>query len=214
MSVPAPDVPPPRSFARNLVPTLAFVLLAGIVGPIFLVVGLSLPADDPNDAWLLPVGIAITVVDVLVAVMVAHHRTDRQRRTWELRTRGRRARGRVLSFEQTNVRINDQPQVVIRLLIEGDDIAPFEAQARTVVRDVHVPLLHTGVLPVLIDPETDAWEIDWEAAQVVSPTALAGSAEPERPAAERLAELDDLLRRDLVSREEYDAARARILEDL
>ena len=35
-----------------------------------------------------------------------------------------------------------------------------------------------------------------------------------RTAGERLAELDELLRTDLISREEYDATRARILDEL
>lgn len=212
------DVPQPRSFVRNLVPTLLFMLLCGIVGPIFLVMGLAVPEDEPGTGWLLPTGIGITVLDVVIALAIANRRTHSQQRMYQLRTRGRRARGRVLSFEQTGVRINDQPMIVIRLMIEGGDITPFEAQVRSVVPEIHIPLLHAGELPVLIDPETDEWEIDWDAAKPVSPAALRKPADErpaaERPAAERLAELDDLLKRDLVSRDEYDAARARILDGL
>ena len=196
----------PRSFLRNLVPILAFMLVCGVVGPIFLVMGLVV--DEPDTGWLLPTGIAITALDVLIAVLMARGRTRMQRRIYRLRVRGRRARARVLSFEQTNVRINDQPVLVLQLRIEGADIAPFEVQSRTVVSDVHIPLLHAGELPVLIDPETQEWEIDWASARPVAPVVTATD---ERPAGERLAELDELLRKDLVSRDEYDAARARIL---
>lgn len=213
MSVSPQDVPQPRSFLRNFIPTLLFVLLCGIVGPIFFVMGLVVPEDEPGTGWLLPVGVAITVLDVMIAFAIANNRTARQKRLHQLRTRGRRARGRVLSFEQTGVRVNDQPMLVIRLMIEGGDITPFEAQVRSVVPEIHIPLLHAGELPILIDPETDEWEIDWDFAKPVTPVALRKPAE-ERPAAERLAELDDLLRRDLVSRDEYDAARARILDEL
>lgn len=199
----------PRSFLRNFVPVLAFTLLCGVVGPIFLVMGLVV--DGPETGWLLPTGIAITVSDVLVAVLIARARTRAQQRTYRLRTHGRRARARVLSFEQTNVRINDQPVLVLQLRIEGADLAPFEAQSRTVVSEVHIPLLHAGELPVLIDPETQEWEIDWAAARPVAPVVTATD---ERPVAERLAELDELLRKDLVSRDEYDATRARILGTL
>lgn len=213
MSVSPQDVPPPRSFVRNLIPTLLFMLLCGIVGPIFLVMGLTVPADEPGTGWLLPTGIGITVLDVVIALAIANSRTAKQQKMFQLRIRGRRVRGRVLSFEQTGVRVNDQPMIIIRLMVEGGDITPFEAQARCVVPEVHIPLLHAGELPVLIDPETDEWEIDWDAAQPVSPAALRKPVE-ERPAADRLAELDDLLKRDLVSRDEYDAARARILDEL
>lgn len=203
-------VPEPRSFLRNFVPMLALMLLCGVVGPVFLVMGLVVD-DEPGSGWLLPTGIAITVSDVLVAVLVARGRTRSQQRMHRLRVRGRKARARVLSFEQTNVRINDQPLVQLSLRIEGADLAPFEVQTRTVVPEVHIPLLHAGELPVLVDPETKEWEIDWAAARPVAPVVTAGD---ERPAADRLAELDDLLRRDLVSREEYDATRARILGGL
>ncbi len=203
----------PRSFLRNLLPTLALMLLCGIVGPVFLVAGLVV--DAPEAGWMLPTGIAITALDVLIALLVARGRTRSQQRMYRLRTRGRTAVGRVLSFEQTNVRINDQPQVVIRMRIEGADLTPFEVQARTVVPDVRIPLLHAGELPVLIDPETHEWEIDWSAARPVTTPVAAPVAEVEqRSAAERLIELDELLRKDLVSRDEYDAARARILGGL
>jgi hypothetical protein len=216
------EVPQPRSFLRNLIPILLFMLLCGIVGPIFLVAGLAVPDDEPDTGWLLPTGIAITALDVVIALAIANARTTKQRKMYQLRTHGRRAQGRVLSFEQTNVRVNDQPMLVIRLRIEGEGVTPFEAQVRSVVPDIQIPLLHAGTLPVLVDPETDEWEIDWEAARVITPTTAAAgiSLTPpvppadERPAADRLAELDDLLRRDLVSREEYDAARARILDEL
>lgn len=216
------EVPQPRSFLRNLIPILLFMLLCGIVGPIFLVAGLAVPDDEPDTGWLLPTGIAITAIDVIVALAIANHRTKSQQKLYRLRTHGRRAQGRVLSFEQTNVRVNDQPMLVIRLRIEGEGVTPFEAQVRSVVPDIQIPLLHAGTLPVLVDPETDEWEIDWEAARVITPTTAAAGislAPPvppadERPAADRLAELDELLRRDLVSRDEYDAARARILDEL
>jgi len=213
VSVSPQDVPQPRSFLRNLVPTLLFMLLCGIVGPIFLVMGLVVPEDEPDTGWLLPTGIGITVLDVVIALAIANGRTAKQQKMYALRTRGRRVRGRVLSFEQTGVRVNDQPMIIIRLMIEGGDITPFEAQARCVVPEIHIPLLHAGELPILIDPETDEWEIDWDSAQPVSPVTMRKPAE-DRPAADRLAELDELLRKDLVSRDEYDAARARILDEL
>ncbi|WP_436701033.1 SHOCT domain-containing protein [Nocardioides sp. BYT-33-1] len=211
MTVAPRDAPKPPSLVGSVLPPVLFVLVAGIVGPIFLVLGLV--ADVPETSWLLPTGVGITLLDLVIGLLLGRGRYRSAQRLHRLRTRGRAARGRVLSFEPTGVRVNDQPMMIIKLVVEGGDITPFEAQARTVVPDVHIPLLHVGELPILIDPETDEWEIDWEAARPVPPGTLRPPAD-DRPAAARLAELDDLLRRDLVSREEYDAARARILDGI
>lgn len=65
----------------------------------------------------------------------------------------------------------------------------------------------------------------WSALRTSSPTARTGlygtiqkpvaGAGPERGSqAERLAELDDLMRKDLLSTEEYDASRRRILDEI
>ncbi len=78
---------------------------------------------------------------------------------------------------------------------------------------MRLPLLYRGPVPVTVDLETLEWEFDWDAAlsrSVASSPALADL----RPSADRLAELDDLFRRDLLSREEYDEARSRILGEL
>jgi len=185
------------------------VLLAGIVGPIFLVMGLV--AEGPDTGWLLPTGLAVTALDLVIGLLIGRSRYRGQQRMRHLRQVGRPATAQILSSEQTSVRINDQPVVVLRMRIVGDDVAAFEVQAREVVPEIRIPLLHGGTLPVLVDPESHEWEIDWDAARPVAPTVAPAE---ERSPAERLAELDDLLRRDLVSREEYDATRARILDEI
>ena len=214
------DQPRPPSLLGSVVPVTLFVLLAGIVGPIFLVMGLNV--DGPETGWLLPTGIGITALDLVIGVLVGMGRHRGRLKTYRLKQRGRRARGEVLSFEQTNVRINDQPLVRLRLRISGADIAPFEVEGKHVVSDIRLPLLYAGELPVLVDPETNEWEIDWEAAGPIRPTSPSYSppvpsvaaVADTRTAGERLAELDELLRQDLVSRDEYDATRARILDEL
>lgn len=170
---------------------------------------------------MLPTGIAITVVDLLVGFLIGRHRHQSALRLHRLRQNGQPALAQVLSFDQTGVRINDQPVLVLQMRIHGEDIEPFDVQAREVVPEIRVPLLYAGELPVLVDPETHEWEIDWASAKAVTPSAPAASPAPavpapvdHRTAGERLAELDDLLRRDLLSRDEYDAARARIIAEL
>ncbi|MDQ6526963.1 SHOCT domain-containing protein [Nocardioides sp. LHD-245] len=212
MTVAPRDVPKPPSLVGSVLPPVLFLLVAGVVGPIFLVMGLV--SDGPEASWLLPTGVGITALDVVIGLLLGRGRYRSAQKLYRLRTRGRPARARVLSFEQTNVRINDQPLVKLRLEIHGDDLASFEVESRTVVPEIRLPLLYVGDLPVLVDPESGEWQIDWDAAPIVPAAAAAAALTEERTPAERLAELDDLLRRDLVSREEYDAARARILDGI
>ncbi|WP_157537099.1 SHOCT domain-containing protein [Nocardioides sp. Root190] len=201
----------PPSYVGSVLPAILFMLVAGVVGPIFLVMGFVV--DEPDTGWLLPTGLGITVLDVLIGFLVGRGRYRAKARMHQLRAVGRPARAQVLSFEETGVQINDQPVLVIQMRLHGGDFTPFEVQARQAVSNVRIPLLHAGELPVLIDPETMEWEIDWDSAKLATPSTLAPPAD-QRSSAERLAELDDLLHRDLLSREEYDETRARILDGL
>jgi hypothetical protein len=216
----APRDEPPPSYLRTVLPPVLFLLVAGIVGPIFLV--MSFVVEEPDTGWLLPTGIGITAMDLAIGFLIGRGRYRTRVRLHRLRQVGRPARAEVLSFEATGVRINDQPVILLRMRLHGGDFTPFEVQAREVVPELRIPALHSGELPVLLDPETLEWEIDWDSAKAVAPGSPAPGllAAPwsgsvvERPTADRLAELDDLLRRDLLSREEYDATRARILGGL
>lgn len=192
-------------------PVTLFVLVCGVVGPIFLVMGL-VADEDEGAGWLLPTGLAVTVLDIVVGVLIGTGRYRSQQRLYLLRQRGRPAHGQVVSFDQTGLRINDQPVVALRLRIHGNDITPFDVERKVVVPEIRLPMLYAGDLPVLVDPESKAWEVDWSSARPVSPAAAAPG--DTRSAADRLAELDELLRQDLVSREEYDAARSRILGEV
>ncbi|GAA4818175.1 SHOCT domain-containing protein [Nocardioides caeni] len=201
-------LPEPPSFLRTFIPTLLFMLLCGIVGPIFLIAGLTV--DGPGTGWLLPWGVAITVIDVVIAVFVARIRTRQRRTAHRLRTSGRRGHAEIISLDPTNVTINDQPLMSLRLRIHGDDMTPFEVEDKMVIPTYRLPFL-AGEVPVLVDPGTHEWEFDWDSARLrgASPAAAV-----EESPAERLAELDDLLGKDLISRDEYDATRARILDEI
>lgn len=227
MSTPAErEAAPQPSFLVNFAKTLAFMLVCGIVGPIFLVIYFASGGSDLI-GWMLWTGLGVTLLDVGIAFLIALGRTNSQKKTARLLSIGRRGVAEVLSVEQTNVRINEQPLLNLHVRIHGDDMAPFEAHTRSVIPDFRLPLLYAGPIPVLVDPETSEWEFDWDAARPAPfagglPGAPAGGtyvaagtppAAPadQRPVEERLAELDGLLQRDLIGREEYDAARARIL---
>lgn len=215
MSLTSSESRAPRrpSLLRSVVPITLFMLVCGVVGPIFLVMGLVI--DDPEAGWLLPTGIGVTALDIIIGVLIGLGRYRSQQRTYRLHQRGRRAVADVLDVASTSVTINDQPLMRLTLRIHGDDVPTLEVQKKQVVSHAQLPLLSASQVPVLVDPETQEWEIDWAAARAARPpTGATGAFSPppdDRPAADRLAELDELLRKDLISRDEYDATRARIL---
>jgi hypothetical protein len=65
------------SFWVSFAKTLPFMLLCGIVGPIFL--ALYFLIDDPTAGWLLPWGLIITIGDVALAAAMAAANTGNAR---------------------------------------------------------------------------------------------------------------------------------------
>lgn len=202
----------PPSLLRSVLPITLFVLLAGIVGPIFWIVGVNVE-DDPDAAWLVPVGVAITALDLVIGLSIGMLKYRGDQKRYRLQQRGRWGTAQVLSYDETNVQINDEPLIALRLRIQGDDTTPFEVEGRKVIPYARMSLLQSGELPVRFDTESREWEFAWDAAQTVKPRSPFEPPSSRTPA-ERLAELDDLLKRDLIGRDEYDATRARILGEL
>ncbi|WP_245938137.1 SHOCT domain-containing protein [Williamsia limnetica] len=150
-------------------PILAFSLLCGIVGPIFLAAYFVI--DDPMVGWMFYTGLAVTVLDVVIAFFIARFTYRGRRRRYELEQTGRLGVADVLSVEQTNVQVNNQPMMKLKLRIHGDGIAPFEADKRLVVPLMHLAALNARRLAVLVDPYSGEFEIDWNRTSL-----LAGSA--------------------------------------
>ncbi|AZG48288.1 hypothetical protein D7316_04905 [Gordonia insulae] len=137
-----------------------FVMLCGIVGPIFLVAYFLI--DEPGTEWMLWTGLGVTLLDVAIALFVARLSIGGQQRSARLRTTGRMAVAEIRGVEQTNVQINDQPLMKLDLHIHGEGVAPFDTQKRTVVPIFQQPMLHRRTLAVLVDPTTNEYEIDWQ----------------------------------------------------
>ncbi|GAA3664733.1 hypothetical protein GCM10022237_26000 [Nocardioides ginsengisoli] len=203
------DQPRPPSLLRSVLPPVLFMLLCGVVGPVFLIIGLNV-GDEPGSGWLLPTGIGVTVLDLVIGGLLGRGRYRSAQRSYRLHRRGRSALATVLAADSTNVQINNQPLMALRLRIHGADITPFEVSAKKVIPSFRLPLLYAGDLPVLVDPESREWEIQWGEVRPVAPPA----AVPAESPADRLAELDGLLAKDLISRDEYDATRRRILDEI
>ncbi|WP_439029821.1 SHOCT domain-containing protein [Gordonia terrae] len=148
--------------------TFAFVMLCGIVGPIFLVAYFLI--DAPDTEWMLWTGIGVTLLDVVLGVGIAYFNYRGGAKLDRLRRAGVLGIAEITSIGQTGVEINDQPLMKLGLRIQGEGLVPFEVATRKVVPMYQQPLLHARRLAVMVDPETQDFEIDWQ-----STALLAGS---------------------------------------
>lgn len=111
-------------------------------------------------------------------------------------------------MEQTGVYVNNKPRIAFRLLVRPDEGAEYR-----VTKKATVPFTAVGGLAIgkgfratVAGPEDPTnMDIDWSA-----PVA----AEPVEGLSDRLAELEDLRSKGLVSQAEYDAQRRRLLDSL
>ncbi|GAB91562.1 SHOCT domain-containing protein [Gordonia rhizosphera] len=146
--------------------TFAFVMLCGIVGPIFLV-GYVL-IDAPDTEWMLWTGLAVTVLDVIVAAAISWVAYRSRVTSARLHATGRMAVADITAIEPTNVEINDQPLMKLGLHIRGGGVVPFDDEKRMVVPAFQQPMLHRRMLAVVVDPETNEYEIDWQATALLT----------------------------------------------
>ncbi|MGV0792880.1 SHOCT domain-containing protein [Mycolicibacterium sp. XJ1819] len=145
----------------------AFVLLCGIVGPIFLVVYFAMGAD-PMLQWMFWVGLLITALDVLIALAITAMGVKSKARTAALEQTGVLALAQVVGIHETGTRINEQPLVKLDLQISGPGLAPFASQDRVIASISRLPMITNRKLVALVDPTTNSYQIDWERSSLVS----------------------------------------------
>ncbi|WP_461416751.1 SHOCT domain-containing protein [Gordonia sp. GN26] len=191
-----------------------FVMLCGIVGPLFLVCYFLF--DLPGTEWMLWTGIGITLLDVLFGIVVATVTYTGGVRSEQLRATGVRGVAEVTSVEQTGVEINNQPLMSLGLRISAPGLVPFEVNTRKVAPIFRQPALYQRRLVVLVDPVNQSFEIDWDATQsMVGPIPSPGMASSgSRTVADRLSSLDDLHQSGALTDDEYRRARERIVDQL
>ncbi len=145
----------------------AFVLLCGIVGPIFLVVYFAMGAD-PMLGWMFWIGLVITAADVLIALGITAAGVKSSARTAALEQTGVLALAQVVGIQETGTRINEQPLVKLDLQISGPGIAPFASQDRVLASISRLPMITSRKLVALVDPMTSEYQIDWQRSSLVS----------------------------------------------
>lgn len=144
-----------------------FVLLCGIVGPIFLVIYFASGAS-PLLGWMFWTGLLVTALDVLIALVLTGYGAKSAAKTKEMEANGVLALALVTGIHETNTRINDQPLVSLDLQVSGPGITPFATQDRVVASVSRLPMIASRKLVALVDPVTNDYQIDWERSALVS----------------------------------------------
>lgn len=139
---------------------LAFSLLCGIVGPIFIVMYYVI--DEPATSWMLYSGVGITIGIVVLAFVLTLLFTKNEEARKLLEANGILALADVMAANETGMTVNDQPVIKLTLQVHGDGIGPFRAETRARVSVLQVPTLSRGKLVVLVAPGTEQFQIDWQ----------------------------------------------------
>lgn len=145
----------------------AFVLLCGIVGPIFLAI-YFFSGSDPMMKWMFWTGLLVTAVDVLIALALTAAGSKSAAQKERLEQVGVLGLAQVTGIHETNTRINEQPLVKLDLQISGPGFAAFASQDRVLASVSRLPMITNRKLVALVDPTTNDYRIDWERSSLVS----------------------------------------------
>ncbi|MGB3480602.1 MAG: SHOCT domain-containing protein [Mycobacterium sp.] len=152
---------------RYLKAQIWVLLCGGLVGPIFLTVYFA-AGKDPLMKWMFWVGLVVTAIDVLLALLWAGYGARAAARSQYLEQRGVLGTARVIGRHETGTEINGQPLIKLDLRIEGPGFAPFTAEDQVIASVPRLPSITGGNLVVLVDPDTQRFEIDWNRAALVN----------------------------------------------
>lgn len=154
--------------ARYIKMQLLVLLCGGLVGPIFLTVALVPGLGEFIGPWMFWTGLAITVVDVLVALALTNWGEQKAAKTALLEQTGVLALAQINGITETGTRINEQPLVKVHLHISGPGVSPFDTEDRVIASVSRMGNLTARQLVVLVDPATNQYQIDWERSALVN----------------------------------------------
>lgn len=146
--------------------TQAFILVCGIVGPLFLAIYFVTGAQ-PIMKWMLWAGLLITAADVLIALAITGFGSRSKAKTQALEDTGVLALAEVTGIQETGTQINGRPLVKIDLQITGNGITPFSSQDRVIASVTRLPMITNRKLVALVDPASNSYQIDWERSALV-----------------------------------------------
>ena len=142
------------------------LLCGGLVGPIFLAVYFA-TGQDSLMKWMFWTGLVVTAADVLIALALASYGAKASAKSADLEQHGVLATAQVIGIHETGTRINNHPLVKLDLHVEGPGIIAFTTQDRVIASVTRLPLITGRRLVALVDPATNAYEIDWNRSALV-----------------------------------------------
>jgi hypothetical protein len=158
------------------------LLCGGLVGPGYLVMYYEIrpPEDRHILAWMFWAGLAITVADVLAALVVTGYRARSATGSaagsaavgLDLEQHGVLAIAQITGLAETTTTINDHRLVNVSMHIAGPGFA-FDAQERLLATVTTTGNFNAGKLVVLVDPDTHDFEVDWQRSALVNGLAKA-----------------------------------------
>jgi hypothetical protein len=152
---------------RRYIKVQAFVLLCGIVGPIFLAIYFASGAQ-PIMKWMFWAGLLITVLDVLIALGITSMGARSAAKTQALEQNGVLAMAKVIRIHETTTTVNGHPLVKLDLQISGQGITPFATQDRVLAKLTRMPMINNRNLVALVDSATNEYQIDWQRSALVA----------------------------------------------
>ena len=146
---------------------LLVLLCGGLVGPIFLIAYYAI-GEYEMTRWMCYSGIAITVVDVLVALALAYFGARSASDAALLEHDGVLGLAQINGITETGTRINDQPLVKLQLHITGPGLTPMDTEERVIASVSRLGNITARKLVVQVDPVSGKHLIDWERSAVVN----------------------------------------------
>lgn len=191
---------------------MSMLALMGIFAAVLLVFGGALYAwlrPDPRVAMVWAVA-ALVGLAIPAALLLKFNRQEQFQTT--MQQQGLRGVATVLRVQGTDMLINRRPQVRLQLRIELAGEPHYEQELLALV-----PLGRAVApgqrLPVFVNPDhRSSVMLDWEQAAPGAP-AQTSTAPVRDGLAQRLAQLDEARQQGLVSQDEYDRERARLLAE-
>jgi hypothetical protein len=151
------------------------LLFGGIVGPIFIVVSFSMAglgkmvsSVSSVGTTFLYLGIAITVLDVVIALAWANFSAKSAATTQQLEANGVLALANVMGMAETGMRVNEEPVLRLDLRIAGPGVNTFDVQDSVRASVTKMPMISARKLVVLVNPATNQFQIDWQRSALVA----------------------------------------------
>lgn len=165
--------------ARYIKAQLIVLVCGGLVGPIFLITYFVLPnmmgsmggldvgsAARDNMTWMFWTGLLITAADVFVALWLANRGAQNSAKSAALHQSGVLTMAQITGLGETGMRINERPVVNLSLHISGPGFE-FDTSTRATVDITKQAIVTARKLVVWVDPNTRAFEIDWQASALI-----------------------------------------------